>query len=56
MGKGKGTPSQWVAVVKPGRILFEVGEVSEEEARAALRKAAGKLPINTRFEVRKEQV
>jgi len=49
MGKGKGAPSQWVAVVRPGRILFEVGNVSREEAQKALRLAAAKLPLRTRF-------
>jgi len=49
MGSGKGAPDHWVAVVKPGRILFEVGGVSEEDAREALRLAAHKLPCKTRF-------
>jgi len=49
MGKGKGSPSQWVACVRPGRILFEVGGVSEEDAREALRLASAKLPLRTRF-------
>ena len=49
MGKGKGAPDHWVAVVRPGRILFEVGNVPEELAQAALRRAAAKLPIRTRF-------
>ncbi|MBN2478616.1 MAG: 50S ribosomal protein L16 [Parachlamydiales bacterium] len=56
MGKGKGTPSQWVSVIKPGRVLFEVGNVSREEARTALRLAAAKLPIRTRFVERVERV
>ena len=56
MGKGKGSPSMWVAVVKPGRILFEVANVSREDAQAALRLAAGKLPIKTRFVDRVEKV
>ena len=56
MGKGKGSPDKWVAVVKPGRILFEVGNVSREEAQVALRMAAGKLPIQTRFVERVESV
>jgi large subunit ribosomal protein L16 len=56
MGKGKGSPSQWVAVVKPGRILFEVANVSREEAQKALRLAAAKLPIKTRFVERLERV
>ncbi len=49
MGKGKGSPEYWVAVVKPGRILFEVAGVPEETAREALRLAAHKLPVKTRF-------
>jgi large subunit ribosomal protein L16 len=49
MGKGKGAPETWVAVVKPGRVLFEVGGVPEPLAKEAFRLAAGKLPIYTRF-------
>jgi large subunit ribosomal protein L16 len=49
MGSGKGAPDHWVSVVKPGRVLFEVGGVSEEEAKAAMRLAAFKLPIATKF-------
>lgn len=49
MGKGKGSVEYWVAVVKPGRILFEMGGISEEEAREALRLAGHKLPIRTKF-------
>ncbi|MFO7321070.1 MAG: 50S ribosomal protein L16 [Chloroflexota bacterium] len=49
MGKGKGSVEYWVAVVKPGRILFEMGGISEEEAREALRLASHKLPIKTKF-------
>lgn len=49
MGSGKGAPEYWVAVVKPGRILFEMGGVSEELAREAMRLAAMKLPIKTKF-------
>jgi large subunit ribosomal protein L16 len=56
MGKGKGTPSQWVAVVRPGKILFEVANVSREDAQTALRLAAGKLGIRTRFVERVETV
>ena len=52
MGKGKGAPEQWVAVVRPGRVLFEMEGVSETEARAALRLAAAKLPILTKFAAR----
>ncbi|MCU0642713.1 MAG: 50S ribosomal protein L16 [bacterium] len=49
MGKGKGAPEFWVAVVKPGRILFEVEGVSQEIAKQAIRLAAHKLPIKTKF-------
>ncbi len=52
MGKGKGAPDHWVAVVKPGRILFEMEGVTEEVAREALRLASHKLPILTRFVAR----
>lgn len=49
MGSGKGAPEYWVAVVKPGRIMFEMSGVSEEVAREAMRLAAMKLPIKTKF-------
>jgi large subunit ribosomal protein L16 len=49
MGKGKGQPEYWAARVKPGRILFEVDGVDESTAREAMRLAAGKLPVRTRF-------
>ncbi len=49
MGSGKGSPEYWVAVVKPGRVLFEMAGVSEEIAREALRLAANKLPIKCKF-------
>ena len=49
MGKGKGSPEDWVAVVKPGRVMFEIGGVSEELAREAMRLAANKLPIKCKF-------
>ncbi len=52
MGKGKGTPEFWVAVVKPGRILYEMDGVTREVAEEALRIAAHKLPIATKFVVR----
>ena len=52
MGSGKGAPEYWVAVVKPGRIMFEMGGVSEEVAREAMRLAGYKLPIKTKFMVR----
>jgi len=54
MGSGKGSPEYWVAVVKPGRILFEMGGVSEEDAREAMRLAAHKLSIKTKFVTRGE--
>ena len=53
MGKGKGAPEGWVAVVKPGRILYEMEGISEAEAKEAMRLAAMKLPIATRFVSRK---
>jgi len=53
MGSGKGSPEYWVAVVKPGRVMFEIGGVSEELAREALRLASHKLPVKCKF-VRKE--
>ena len=56
MGKGKGSPEFWVAVVKPGTVLFELGGVGEETAREAMRLASHKLPIKTRFVMREEQV
>ncbi|MDD3631161.1 MAG: 50S ribosomal protein L16 [Atribacterota bacterium] len=56
MGKGKGSPEFWVAVVKPGTVLFELGGVEEELAREAMRLASHKLPIKTRFAKREEQV
>src|ERR671932_1868395 len=52
MGKGKGAPEQWVAVVKPGRILFEMEGVPETDARRAMKLAAAKLPILTKFATR----
>ena len=54
MGKGKGAPEFWVAVVKPGRILFEMEGVTEAEARRAFRLASDKLPLPTRFVTRLE--
>ena len=54
MGKGKGAPDQWVAVIKPGRILYEMEGVPEKEAREALRLAAHKLCIKTKFVKRTE--
>jgi large subunit ribosomal protein L16 len=52
MGKGKGAPEAWVAVVKPGRVLFEMEGVDEATAREAMRLAAHKLPVKTRFVTR----
>ena len=52
MGKGKGAPEGWVAVIKPGRILFEMNGVSEKEAREAMRLASAKLPMKVRFVTR----
>ena len=52
MGSGKGNPEKWVAVVKPGRIMFEVAGVSEEVAKEAMRLAAQKLPIKCKFVAR----
>lgn len=54
MGKGKGAPSHWVAVVKPGRIMFELDGVPLDVAQEALRLAAQKLPVRTKFVVRKD--
>ena len=56
MGKGKGNPDQWVAVVKPGRIMFELEGVSEALAQRAMDLAAAKLPIRCRFVVRERQL
>ena len=55
MGSGKGSPEYWVAVVKPGRILFEMDGVSEEIAKEAMRLAMHKLPIKCKFVTREEQ-
>ncbi|HEY9601464.1 MAG TPA: 50S ribosomal protein L16 [Chroococcales cyanobacterium] len=55
MGSGKGSPEFWVAVVKPGRILFEIAGVPEATAREAMRLAANKLPIKTKFISREEE-
>lgn len=54
MGKGKGTPTYWAAVVKPGRIIFEIGGVPEDIAREAFRKAGHKLPIKTKVVSRED--
>ncbi len=54
MGSGKGNPEFWVAVVKPGRVMFELSGVPEDLAREAMRKAGHKLPVKTRFVTREE--
>ena len=56
MGKGKGAPEYWVAVVKPGTILFEAGGVNIATAKEALTLAEGKLPIKTKFTIRRDYV
>jgi large subunit ribosomal protein L16 len=56
MGKGKGNPEGWVAVVKPGRVMFEIEGIDEKMARKAMNLAAAKLPIKTRFVARDEQL
>ena len=55
MGSGKGSPDHWVAVVKPGRILFEIDGVKEEAAREAMKLASHKLPISTKFIIKGDQ-
>jgi large subunit ribosomal protein L16 len=54
MGKGKGAPEQWVCVIRPGRIMFEMEGVTETEARRAMDLASAKLPIKTKFAMRFE--
>ena len=56
MGKGKGAPEYWVAVVKPGRVMFELAGVPEEVAKEAFRLAANKLPVKTKFVTREIEV
>jgi large subunit ribosomal protein L16 len=56
MGSGKGAPEYWVAVVKPGRVLFEIAGVQEDVAREALRLASHKLPIKTKFITRNTEI
>ncbi len=56
MGSGKGNPERWVAVVKPGRVMFELGGVSDELARGALRRAIQKLPVKARIVSREEAI
>ena len=55
MGSGKGSPEYWVAVVKPGRVLFEIAGVAEDVAKAAIIRAAHKLPIKCKFIVRENE-
>jgi large subunit ribosomal protein L16 len=55
MGKGKGSPEGWVAVIKPGRVLYEMEGITEDVAREALRLASHKLPLRTRFVLREEE-
>lgn len=55
MGKGKGSPEGWVAVIRPGRILYEMEGITEDIAREALRLASHKLPLKTRFVLREEE-
>jgi large subunit ribosomal protein L16 len=55
MGKGKGAPEFWVAVIKPGRVLFELDGVSEEQAREAMRLAGHKLPCKTKFVMKEKE-
>jgi large subunit ribosomal protein L16 len=55
MGKGKGAPEQWMAVIRPGRVLFEMEGVTEKSAREAMKLAAAKLPILTKFATRYAQ-
>ena len=56
MGKGKGNPESWVAVVKPGRVMFELEGVPEEVAKRAMQLASAKLPVSTKFLVRERQL
>ena len=56
MGKGKGAPEYWVALVKPGRVMFELAGVAEATAREAMRLAANKLPVKTKFVVRESEI
>lgn len=55
MGSGKGSPEYWVAVVKPGRVMFEIGGVSEEDAKEAMRLAMHKLPVRCKFVMREKE-
>ena len=55
MGSGKGAPEYWVAVVKPGRVMFEIGGVTEEQAREAIRLASHKLPVKSEFVIKGQE-
>ena len=55
MGKGKGSPEGWVAVIRPGRVLYEMEGITEDIAREALRLASHKLPLRTKFVLREEE-
>ena len=55
MGSGKGAPEYWVAVVKPGRVMFEIEGVSEEKAREAMRLASHKLPVKCKFAIKEKE-
>ena len=55
MGSGKGAPEYWVAVVKPGRVMFEIEGVTEEQAREAMRLAMHKLPVKCKFAIKEEK-
>jgi len=55
MGSGKGAPDHWVAVIKPGRVIFELGGVPPEDGREAMRLAGHKLPFKTKFVTREEE-
>ena len=56
MGKGKGNPEEWVCVVRPGRVMYEIQRVNEETAREALRLAGNKLPVRTRIVAREVEL
>ena len=56
MGSGKGAPEYWVAVVKPGRVMFEIGEVPEDKAKEAMRLASHKLPVRCKFVAKGEEM
>ena len=56
MGSGKGAPDHWVAVVKPGRVMFEIAGVSEDKAREAMRLASHKLPVRSKFAIKGQEL